>query len=154
MVASKVVSYIYRFEKVLTIREQEKNETEIAYKESVRSFEEVATKLYELLKKKEELIEFQQERLAVGSSIEEIHHYARFIDSLEKTIADVQQKVIQARSKMNWHEEKLLEKNLEVRKFEKMREKDFKSFQQEQNRIENIFLDEISSLTYFKKEIR
>lgn len=101
---------MYRFEKVLTIREQEKNETEIAYKESVRSFEEVATKLYDLLKKKENLIEFQQERLVVGSSIEEIHHYARFIDSLEKTIADVQQKVVQARSKMNWYEEKLLEK--------------------------------------------
>jgi len=150
----RVVSYIYRFEKVLTIREQEKNETEIAYKESVRSFEEIATKLYELLKKKEDLIEFQQERLAVGSSIEEVHHYARFIDSLEKTISDVQQKVVQARAKMNWLEEKLLEKNLEVRKFEKMREKDFKVFQQEQDRIEGIFLDEISSLTYNKREIR
>jgi len=79
-----MVNYIYRFEKVLTIREQEKNETEIAYKESVRSFEEIANRLYELLKKKEDLIDFQQERLAVGSSIEEIHHYARFIDSLEK----------------------------------------------------------------------
>jgi len=154
VVGNRVVSYIYRFEKVLAIREQEKNETEIAYKESVRSFEKVATKLYELLKKKEDLIEFQQERLAVGSSIEEVHHYARFIDSLEKTIADVQQKVVQARAKMNWHEEKLLEKNLEVRKFEKMREKDFKVFQQEQDRIEGIFLDEISSLTYNKREIR
>ncbi|AVK83172.1 flagellar export protein FliJ [Lysinibacillus sp. B2A1] len=149
-----MVNYLYRFEKVLTIREQEKNETEIAYKESVRSFEEIATKLYELLKKKEDLIDFQQERLAVGSSIDEIHHYARFIDSLEKTIVDVQQKVVQARSKMNWYEEKLLEKNLEVRKFEKMREKDFKLFQQEQDRIEGIFLDEISTLTYNKREIR
>lgn len=149
-----MVNYIYRFEKVLTIREQEKNETEIAYKESVRSFEEIATKLYDLLKKKEDLIDFQQERLAVGSSIEEIHHYARFIDSLEKTIVDVQQKVVQARSKMNWYEEKLLEKNLEVRKFEKMREKDFKLFKQEQDRIEGIFLDEISTLTYNKREIR
>ncbi|QDQ01732.1 flagellar export protein FliJ [Lysinibacillus fusiformis] len=149
-----MVSYIYRFDKVLTIREQEKNETEIAYKESVRSFEEIATKLYDLLKKKENLLEYQQQRLVIGSSIEEIHHYARFIDSLEKTIAEVQQKVVQARAKMNWHEEKLLEKNLEVRKFEKMREKDFRLFQKEQDRIEGIFLDEISSLTYNKKEIR
>lgn len=149
-----MVSYVYRFEKVLTIREQEKNETEMAYKESVRSFEEIATKLYDLLKKKEDLIAFQQERLMVGSSIDEIHHYSRFIDSLEKTITDVQQKVIQARAKMNWHEEKLLEKNLEVRKFEKMREKDFKHFQQEQDRIESLFLDEISLQTYNKKEIR
>lgn len=149
-----MVTYQYRFEKVLTIREQEKTETEMAYKESVRSFEEVANRLYELLKKKETLIQFRQERLAIGSTIEEINHYARFMDSLEKTIADVQQKVIQARAKMNWHEEKLLEKNLEVRKFEKMREKDFKAYQQEQDRVESIFLDEISSLTFNKKEIR
>ncbi len=36
----------------------------------------------------------------------------------------------------------------------KMREKDFKLFQQEQDRIEGIFLDEISTLTYNKREIR
>lgn len=29
---------------------------------------------------------------------------------MEKTIEDVQQKVVQARAKMNWHEQKLLEK--------------------------------------------
>lgn len=146
--------YSYRFQNILSIREQEKSEAEMAYKEAVRSFEDIATKLYDLLKKKEDLLVFQQERLQVGASIDEIHHYAKFIDSLEKTIADVQQKVIQARAKMDWHEEKLLEKNLEVRKFEKMREKDFDAYKLEQNRIETIQLDELSSLAYNKKEIR
>lgn len=149
-----MMQYTYRFGKILDVKEQEKNQTEIAYKESVKVFEEIATKLYELLKKKEDLIVFQQERLAVGSSIDEITHYANFISSLEKTIADVQQKVLQARSKMQWHEQKLLEKNLEVRKFEKMREKDFEAFKEEQNRIETKQLDELSSLAYNKREIR
>ncbi|MFF5993315.1 flagellar export protein FliJ [Lysinibacillus sp. KU-BSD001] len=149
-----MLRYSYRFEQILTVREQEKNETEMAYKESVRSFEEIATKLYELLKKKEDLVAFQQERLQVGSSIDEISHYARFIDSMEKTIEDVQQKVGQARAKMNWHEQKLLEKNLEVRKYEKMREKDFEAFREEQNRLETIQLDEMATLTYNKREIR
>ncbi|WP_201261918.1 flagellar export protein FliJ [Metasolibacillus sp. FSL H7-0170] len=149
-----MMQYTYRFEKILVVREQEKNESEIAYKESVRVFEEVATRLYDLLKKKEDLISFQQERLTIGASIDEISHYANFIDSMEKTIADVQEKVVQARSKMNWHEQKLLEKNLEVRKFEKMREKDFDAFREEQNRIEAKQLDELSSLAYNKREIR
>lgn len=149
-----MTQYNYRFGKILVVREQEKNESEMAYKESVRVFEDIATKLYDLLKKKEDLINFQQERLQYGSSIDEINHYARFIDSLEKTIADVQQKVGQARAKMNWHEQKLLEKNLEVRKFEKMREKDFEAFKEEQQRIETIQLDELSSLAYNKREIR
>lgn len=148
------MKYAYRFEKILTVREQEKNETEIAYKESVRAFEEVATKLYELLKKKEDLIQYQQERLVVGASIDEVSHYAKFIDSMEKTIESVQQKVVQARAKMQWHEEKLLEKNLEVRKFEKMKEKDFELFKEEQNRLEVIQLDELSCQAYNKREIR
>ena len=48
--------YNYRFEKVLTFREQEKTETEVEFKGSVEAFETVATKLYELLKKKEDIL--------------------------------------------------------------------------------------------------
>ena len=146
--------YTYRFSKILDIREQEKTQTEIAYKEAVKSFEEVATKLYEMLKRKEDLIAYQNERLTIGASIDEVTHYANFINSLEKTIEDLQKKVTQARVKMNWHEEKLLEKNIEVRKYEKMREKDFEAFQVEQERLENIRLDELSTMAYYKKEIR
>lgn len=148
------MKYHYRFEKILDVKEQEKTESEIAFKESIQVFEEIATKLYELLKKKEDLTAYQQERLQVGSSIDEINHYSKFIDSLEKTIEDVQQKVVQARAKMNWHEQKLLEKNLEVRKYEKMRENDFERYKEDQQRIEAIQLDELSTIAYYKREIR
>ncbi|MER1955986.1 MAG: flagellar export protein FliJ [Solibacillus sp.] len=146
--------YTYRFEKILVVKDQEKTESELAFKESVQVFEEIATKLYDLLRKKEDLIAYQQERLKVGSSIDEINHYSKFIDSMEKTIEDVQQKVVQARAKMNWHQQKLLEKNLEVRKYEKMRENDFEQFKEEQLRVEAILLDELSTIAYYKKEIR
>ena len=148
------MNYNYRFEKILIVKDQEKTESELAFKESVHVFEEIATKLYGLLKKKEDLIVYQQERLKVGSSIDEINHYSKFIDSMEKTIEDAQQKVTQARAKMNWHEQKLLEKNLEVRKYEKMRENDFERFKEDQLRIEAMQLDELSTIAFFKKEIR
>lgn len=149
-----MVQYTYRFDNILSIREQEKQQTEAAYKESVRAFEEVATTLYDLLKKKEECITYQNERLAIGATIDEIHHFSTFINTLERSIAEVQQKVVQARTKMNWHEQKLLEKNLEIRKFEKMREKDFATFKTEQDKAEMLYLDELSSLMYSKKEFR
>jgi len=148
-----MVQFTYRFEKVLTVREQEKKQAEAVYNEAVRAFEKVATQLYELLKKKENLINYQNERLQEGLTIDEIHHYAKFIDSLEHAIEDMQKKVNQARAKMQWYEQKLVEKNLEVRKYEKMREKEFSAFQEEQNRKEAQYLDEISSLMYNKKTI-
>lgn len=146
--------YKYRFDKIMTVKEQEKNQTEIAYKEAVQSFENIATKLYSLLKKKEELIDFQEKKLSEGSTINEIHHFTRFLDSIEKSINDTQQKVMHARAEMEWHEDKLLEKTIEFRKYEKMKEKDYKAYKKEQNRLEIIQLDELSSIAYYNNEIR
>ncbi|SDM55180.1 flagellar FliJ protein [Psychrobacillus sp. OK028] len=149
-----MVAYQFKFAKVLTIREQEKSETELAYKESVSAFEKVATELYNLLKKKEDTVDTQNNLLTSGLSVDNIHHYSNYIVGLQKRIDIVQKEVIQARSKMNWMEERLLEKSLEVRKFEKIQEKDLEQFQQEQQRLETIQLDEISSLKFQNKEIR
>lgn len=145
-------TYKYRFEKVLMYREQEKTETEIEYKDAVQAFEIVATRLYDLLKKKEDTLLEQQEKMEIGFSVNEIHHYVRFIDSLEKRIAVTQQQVMQARSKMMWFEEKLLEKNLEVRKFEKMKEKDHEHHRTEMEQLEAIQLDELATLKFRRRE--
>lgn len=145
-------AFQYRFENILTFREQEKHETEIAYKEAVDQFERVASRLYEQLKKKEETIEEQQQKLVIGFTINEIHHYARFIDSLEKEIEMLQQQVIQARSKMLWFEERLLEKTIEVKKYEKMKEKDRVRHAEKMEHEEALILDELSTIKFSRRE--
>ncbi|MFJ7933141.1 flagellar export protein FliJ [Sporosarcina sp. NPDC096371] len=145
-------TYHYRFEKVLMFREQEKTETEIEYKGAVQAFEIVATRLYELLKKKEDTLAEQQRKMVTGFAINEIHYYARYIESLEKRIAAAQQQVVQARSKMSWFEGKLLEKTLEVRKFEKMKEKDHEHHRTEMEQLEAIQLDELATLKFRRGE--
>lgn len=147
-----MIAYKYRFDQILTIREQEKTELEISYKESVQTFEEAATTLYQLLKKKEETIADQENQMQSGFSILEIHRYASFITGLEKSIDLFQQKVAAARTKMIWHEERLLEKSIEVKKYEKMKEKDKKLFHEEQVRLEAIRLDELASVRFHPKE--
>lgn len=146
--------YEYRFTSVMAIKEQEKSEAEMAYKESVSVFEKVATALYDALKKKEDLLDFQQQKMESGLSIIEMHNYANFIVSLEKQIAELQNKVIQARSKKDWFENKLLEVSLEYKKYEKMKERDYKAFLAEENRLEMIQLDEISQISFYNKEAR
>lgn len=146
--------YQYRFTPVMVIKEQEKAESEMAYKESVSEFEKIATELYESLKKKEDLLNFQQEKMTTGLSILEMHNYANFIDSMEKKIAELQNKVIQARSKMEWHESKLLELSLEYKKYEKMKERDYEAHLKEEDRLEMIQLDEISQISFYNKEVR
>ncbi len=142
----------YRFEQIQAYQERKKEETENVYQHAVDSFEKVATKLYHLLKEKEELIDHQQEALEVGFTIEQIHHHTEYLKYLERAIAETQKEVMKARAKMEWYEEKLLEDTIEVKKYEKMKEKDYELYKEEMKQYEAAQLDEMSTIQFSRKE--
>ncbi|WP_340373191.1 flagellar export protein FliJ [Peribacillus sp. FSL E2-0218] len=146
--------YQYKFEKILSIKEKEKNDALAKYNAAVKRFEEVAEKLYRLLKKKEELLDFQQEKLRNGLSIQEIRHHQLFMDNLEILVSHCQQEVIESRYKMNFQRDALMERNIEVKKYEKMKENDFLKFLDVIKEAENKQMDEISIRQFLSKGVR
>ncbi|MEG9296655.1 flagellar export protein FliJ [Mangrovibacillus sp. Mu-81] len=148
------MSYQYRFERILTLKEKEKDEVNEQYKGAIASFERVAEKLFEFLKKKEELEVYQSDKLLKGLSVQDIRHHQQFITNLEKTISYYQDLVIQARNRMNWYEEKLVDMNVEVKKYEKIKEKDLSYFLHSMKESENKQLDEVSVVQYMNRGIR
>jgi flagellar protein FliJ len=148
------VNYQYRFQRILTLKEKEKDEVQEMYRGSIEKFEKVAERLYEFLKKKEDLEQHQETKLQNGLSVQDIRHHQQFITNLEKTISYYQDLVIQARNRMNWYEEKLVDMNVEVKKYEKMKEKDLHRFLQSIQQVENKQLDEVSVIQYMKRGVR
>ena len=148
------VSYQYRFQRILTLKEKEKDEVQEMYRGSIEKFEKVAEKLYEFLKKKENLEQHQETKLQNGLSVQHIRHHQQFITNLERTISYYQDLVIQARNRMNWCEEKLVDMNVEVKKYEKMKENDLHRFLQMNQQVENKQLDEVSVVQYMKRGVR
>lgn len=142
----------FKFQKILNLKEKEKDEAFALYQESVKKFESAAEHLYELLKKKEDLEQFQSMKLASGFSIQEIRHYQNFIGNLDKSIEHCQKLVMNARNRMNWHEEKLQESNIEMKKYEKMKEKSYQYYMHAVNETEKLELDEISAIQYFHRD--
>lgn len=140
------MKFNYRFQHILTLKEREKEETLTLYEESVRQFEGAAKRLYDLLKKKEVLEQFQTDKLKTGFSIQKIRHNQLFIDNMEETIDFWQKKVMATRKEMRYWEGKLLESNIEVKKYEKMKEKSYEHFQQWININENKQMDEIAAI--------
>ncbi|KOP82137.1 flagellar export protein FliJ [Cytobacillus solani] len=143
--------YQYKFAKILSIKEREKDEAFNVYNQAVKKFEEAAEKLYGLLKKKEDLESFQSERLVNGIHVQEMRHHQHFIYNLEKTINHYQQIVINARNHMNFYQEKLMEKNIEVKKYEKIKEKDFTNFTENMKLLEGKQMDDISIQQYMSR---
>lgn len=145
------MGYHYKFDKILNIREREKDEALAEYNVAVQKFEEAAEMLYGFLKKKEDLLEFQAVKLVSGLSVQEIRHNQQFMTNLEKSIAYYQKMVLNARNRMNLYQEKLMEKNIEVKKYEKMKEKDFQLFLEDMKASENRQMDEISIQQYMNR---
>ncbi|MFC3882572.1 flagellar export protein FliJ [Bacillus songklensis] len=142
------MSYQYKFARVMSIKENEKDRLTAEYNEAVQKFEKAGQQLYEYLKQKEQLIDQHAEKMGKGLSITEIKQFQLFIENLEKMISMCQQKVTTTRQRMQMAEVKLRDKNMEVKKFEKMKVKDFQRYREWQNEMESRQMDEVSIQQY------
>ena len=145
------MSYRFKFEKILQLKEREQEEIQSEYHHAKRHFEQVAEKLYELLKKKEDLLAYQEKQLASGFPIYEIQHYQQFISNLEKTIDYWQKQVMIARNRLSWFENQLIEKNVEVKKYEKIKEREWEKHKKFLMQMENKEMDELSVIQFMNR---
>lgn len=146
--------YQFKFDKILSLKTREVDEAQVVYQDSVKKFEEAADRLYHLLKKKEDLESFQSDRLIDGLPVQEIRHHQQFIGNLEKSIAHYQKVVMNARNIMNYQQVQLMEKNQEVKKYEKIKEKDHLQFLADEKYAESRMMDEVSIQQYMNREVR
>lgn len=142
------MGYQFRFQKIMDIKESEKEKSLAEYNQSVHDFENVAHKLYDSLKQKEVLEENTISKLNQGMSVQEIRHYQQFVTNLEKTITHYQKLVLLTRNRMNEKQVKLMQHNLEVKKYEKLKNKQQEDYSFNMKQLENKHMDDLSIQTY------
>ena len=145
------MAYQFKFEKIMNLKEREKDEVLSTYNESVKRFEEAAENLFRSLKKKEDLESYQRSKLENGLSVQEIRHHQTFIHNLQKTIDHDQKVVVHTRNQMNFYQDKLLQKNIEVKKYEVLKEKGKLVFLEELRQLEAKQMDDISIQQYMHR---
>ncbi len=128
----------------MTVKQDEKNRLLAQYNESVQHFEQVGQRLYDKLKQKEEMLELQAKKLKSGLAVSEIKFFQQALESIEVTIARLQRDVMLARQQMSMKELKLQEKNIECKKYEKLKDKSYTSYLKTQGDAESKQMDEIS----------
>ncbi|MHA6251295.1 flagellar export protein FliJ [Oceanobacillus sp. CAU 1775] len=147
---AEIVSLI----KVLNVRENEKN---VAHKDFLKSqdvFEEVATKLYRVLKKKEEAEQSYENFIQTPTPLDKIKEQISYIEKLNTQITLLQRDVQFARSQMDKKQVILNEAYVEVKKFESIIEKRKQLEIEKTERMERSFMDEISINQYLSHKNR
>jgi flagellar protein FliJ len=148
------MAFDYKFEKIMQLREREKEESENVFREAQNQFEAEANKLYGLLKKKEDLMAVQEQKMKSGFSVLDIQHYQQFISNLEKLIDEQQRLVVTTRGRMQWCEQQLKEKNIEVKKYSKIRANDLVHYRKWTDLEEAKQMDELSMIQFMNRKIR
>ncbi|TRY45284.1 flagellar biosynthesis chaperone FliJ [Geobacillus sp. LEMMJ02] len=134
----------FRLQKVLAMKEKEKEKALGEYEEAVRRFEQAAETLYRLLKEKEECAVARDEQLQAGLSVGDIRLRLQYMANLERMIDHYQLVVMQAREQMQRRQQRLMELNIEVKKYEKMRERIKRWAEQLEREAERRLLDEMA----------
>lgn len=145
------MSYQFRFQKIMDVKENEKEKTLAEYNQSVHEFESVAYKLYDSLKQKEVLEENTLSKLNQGMSVQEIRHYQQFVTNLEKTISHYQKLVLLTRNRMNEKQVKLMQHNIEVKKYEKLKKKQKEDYLIGIKHLDNKHMDDLSIQSYMSR---
>ncbi|RXI98006.1 flagellar biosynthesis chaperone FliJ [Anaerobacillus alkaliphilus] len=138
------MSFKFKLQKILEMSEHEKLKAEKEFTQATRQFEEVATKLYELLKKKENYDNDYRTRMEMGISISDIQQSHTILNQLQKQINQLQIYTQKARENMNVKQELLVEKSIELKKYEKMKQIKYDYYLEEVKRQDDILMDEIS----------
>lgn len=134
--------------KILDIREKEKQDAQLAYRKSVDVFEEVATELLDLLRKKEAAESSYEQGLTSNMHLNFIQDQLAYIESLEKKVSELQGKVSYARSNMEMKQQVLSDAHVETKKFEKIIEFRTSELLDKVKKVEESFMNEVSIQQY------
>ena len=140
--------------KVLHVRENEKKAAQKDFRKSQDVFEEVATKLYQLLKKKEDAEASYDQFIQSATPLDRIKEQINYIEKLNMKINIVQREVQFARNQMEKKQGILNDAYIEVKKFESIIEIRQKHAAEQEKRMEKSFMDEISIHQYLSDKNR
>ncbi|WP_368504056.1 flagellar export protein FliJ [Alkalihalophilus sp. As8PL] len=145
------MSFDFTLQKVMNLKEQERQTSQNQYTEAMDQFERVATELYDLLKKKENLEEAGREKVAKGISIYELQSSQSQLLRMQQAINEQQRTTQRARERMTMKQQDMVKHSIEFKKYEKLKQVKFEQYKKEQTRLENEQMDDIAIQLFQKR---
>lgn len=144
------MSFQFSMEKVLSVKQKEKESIELELGEAVQAFESIAEEIYSLLKRKEDIENLSNQQFQQRIVVNDLQNTQRFLLSMSNKIKELQPVLQRARERMQVIQQKLLQQTIEVKKYEKLKEKQLNTYEMELTLYENKQNDEFSVLRYAK----
>lgn len=144
------MSFHFSMEKVLSVKQKEKESIEQELGEAVQAFESIAEEVYSLLKRKEDIENQSNYTFKQKIVVNDLQNTQRFLLSMTNKIKELQPLLQRARERMQVIQQRLLQQTIEVKKYEKLKERQLSAYKVEVASYENKQNDEFSVLRFAK----
>ncbi|PLS01463.1 flagellar export protein FliJ [Neobacillus cucumis] len=143
------MSFQFRYEKILTMKEKEKDSAFHEMNVFKQMKETAEHQLLELIQKKDHYIRDSQNMMRNSLRVTDIQEREKYIDFLNRQIERVKKKVSELTRELTIKNNVLLTKNQEEKIWSSWREKSLEEYTVKTNREEQNRLDEMAVLRYF-----
>ncbi|MCO7125996.1 flagellar export protein FliJ [Sporolactobacillus shoreicorticis] len=138
------MGFEYRFERVMKLAENEKYNLEVQYKRLFDEFESLARKLIELMDLKEKAQTELQNQMSQAITIDQMKMGITDVNTMDSLIDETNKRYIRAKARVEDFQTKLQEKAMEVKKYEKIKEKQQSIYRRLTQKAEIKRMDEIA----------
>ncbi|MFC4617344.1 flagellar export protein FliJ [Camelliibacillus cellulosilyticus] len=144
------MAFNYRFERILNINENEKKQMERAYGELYDRLEQQGKKLIELMKRKDALENELEEQKRNAVTIFAIQDRLKAISAIGERIRLETEAYDRLKSRLEQSRAVLMDKSIEVKKYEKLKDIHFTAYRDQAKRSENRLMDEVAAIRVFQ----
>jgi flagellar FliJ protein len=117
------MAFEYRFERVMKLAESEKQNLEVQYKKLFDAFEKLAHSLIDLVEQKKVVQTGLQQQMSQAMTIDKMKMGILDVEKIDLLIEETSKQYHRAKLQLETFQTRLQDKAIEVKKYEKMREK-------------------------------
>ncbi|GGH82238.1 flagellar FliJ protein [Pullulanibacillus pueri] len=145
------MAFVFRFDRMMKINESEKKVLERQYNEVYALLEEQGKKLIDLMQRKEKLQEQFETKKRQRVRVADVIDQTFLLQKIGHHIIEEQHRYNQMRVRVEQFHQKLMEKSIELKKFEKLKSIQQDNYAQLEKQKENKVMDEKAAINYFRQ---
>jgi flagellar FliJ protein len=146
------MSFVYSFQKILDMKEKEKEQAAVNYNKSVQALQSEEQRLAHLEQDKYELEQrvLQQES---NISLAQLKSHYEYIGHLQRLIEVANESKVQAEKEVEAKQFILFERTIDQKIWEKLKEHSFEKYREKINLQEQKEMDEMAVARYYRQKV-
>jgi flagellar protein FliJ len=148
------MSFVYSFQKLLDLKEKEKEQAEMGYTKSRQALEKEDALLQKLVRDKEHMQHAIYQKTEANITLADLRNSYEYLDHMQQLIIKAHHTRAQAEQDMRHKQETLQQKALDEKVWIKLKENSHMQYTEKVKQQEQKELDEMAVARYYRQQVR